>query len=372
MNRRVILSVSLAVLGASFLVLAPTVEAVGAPTSAWWSRAATTTPTDEVPAGLPVAPATPDTVPIGATVPEGQLLVEGSPDGATAIAAVRWELAEGESSPSITLPVGETSTVNPQSVVLACKAATPWTPPEAVPGKWDTKPLVDGTRCVNGVIAEDLSTITFGVQPILSGATLDVVFVAGEDPNLSPPAGVPEPPANIDGSAFRLVFDAPTAESVKVVPGSGFSPGEGDRFITPTTSATPDFGTTDTPPDTSSAPVDTSPAFEAPEEAASPALPPEDLAPSVPDVADAVPAANTAGPANRTIGFILLALSALVAGWAYMTSDPSAAGTVGLGRFAAPAAAGAAPLAGGPGAQGTVGGLSRFARPRSTPPTRLS
>ena len=372
MKRRIVLSVSLAVLGASFLVLAPSVEAVGTPTSAWWSRLATTTPTDEVPAGLPVgAPATPDTVPVGAVVPEGQLLVEGAPDGATAIAAVRWELADGESSPSLVVPIGESSTVNPQSVVLACKTATPWTRPAALPGKWDSKPLVDGTRCVNGVIAEDLSAIAFGVQPLLSGTVLDVVFVPGKDPNLAPPPGVPEPPADVDGSAFRLVFDAPTAESVKVVPGSDFSEGEGNRFITPTTSATPDFGSTDTPSaDPAPAPVDTSPAFEAPEEAASPALPPEDLAPSVPDVADVVPAAATAGPANRAIGFILLALSALVAGWAYMTSNPGAAGTVGLGRFAAPVAAGTPPLVGA--SQAPIGGLSRFARPRNTPPTRLS
>ena len=369
MKRRFALAAALAVVGSSFVFLAPTADAVGAPTSAWWSRLATTTPADELPVALPVpAPTTPDTVPAGTTAPDGQLVVEGTPDGAVAIAAVRWELADGESSPSITLPIGEGSSLNPESIVLACRAATPWTPPEPAPGTWDSKPLVDGFTCVNGIIAEDLSAVTFGVQPLMSGNALDVVLTPGKAAIPEPPAGVPAPPADIDGSSFRWTFPPPSAENVEVVAGSDFSSGEGDRFITPTTSATPDFGATDTPSTGSSAPpVDSSPAFDAPAQAA-PALEPQDLAPSVPDVNRAVPATATSGPANRTIGFILLVLSALVAGWAYMTSNPAAAGTVGLGRFAAPVAAGAA---GAPG-EGVVGGLSRFARPRSTPPTRLS
>lgn len=368
MNRRAALAALLALVGA-FLVIAPAADAVSAPTSAWWSRLATTNPTNEVPAGLPVpAPTTPDTVPVGATVPEGNLLVEGTAEGATAVAAIRFDLADGESSPSLTLPIGEGSSVNTTSIILACRAATAWTPPESSPGKWDDKPLVEGFGCINGVVAEDLATVTFGVQPLVSGTVLDVVLVPGEEPALERPPGVPEPPVDANRSAFRWIFEVPTAKSLEVVAGSDFEEGAGNRTIVPTPSETPEFGaaepTTDSPPPV----VDSSPAFEAPAEPATPALDPQDVAAPQPAVTDAVPAVARNGPANRTIGFILLALSAAVAAWAYFTSP--AGGTIGLGRFAAPASA-VAPALVAPG-EGPVGGLSRFARPRSMPPTRLS
>jgi hypothetical protein len=366
-TRRAALAAVLGLTGA-FLVLAPTADAVSAPTAAWWSRLATTTPTDEVPAGLPVpAPTTPDTVPVGATVPEGNLLVEGTAEGATAVAAIRWELGEGESSPSLTLPVGEGSSLNAASIVLACRAATMWAPPETSPGTWDAKPLVEGFGCVNGIVADDMTSVTFGVQPLVSGTVLDVVLVPGEEPALERPAEVPEPPVETNRSSFRWVFEQPSPDSLEVVAGSGFEEGSGDRFIDPSVSETPDFGATGSVGDSSAPPPPTSPAFDAPAEAAAPALEPQDLAPSVPDVSNSVPAAATEGPANRTIGFILLALSALVGGWAYFTSNP--ASTIGLGRFAGPVPAGAPLVASG---EGVTGGLSRFARPRSSPPTRLS
>lgn len=376
MNRRSALAAVLALAGTSFLFLAPVADAVGEPTSSWWSRLATNTPTDELPAAPPVpAPATPDTVPAGATVPDGQLVVEGAPDGASAIAAARWELGDGESSPSLTLPVGEGSTLHPESIVLACKAATPWSKPEAVPGMWDQKPLVDGFQCVNGIIAEDLSSVAFGVQPLVSGNVLDVVLVPGKGAPVEQLAGVPEPPADVDGSVFRWMFDAPSADNVQVVAGSDFSDGAGDRVITPPTSPTPDFGPVDPLPSENVSATDgpeTSPPFEGPEQAVAPALPEEDLAASPPDARQVVPAAAS-GAANRTVGWILLALAGLVGAWAYLTSAGSQPDTIGLGRFrtALPGAAGA-PAASAGAAGGAVGGLSRFARPRQRPPTPLS
>ncbi len=373
MNRR-LAAVALAVAGfACLLVSGPAAEAVSAPTSAWWSRVATTTPTDELPAALPVpAPTTPDTVPVGATVPEGQLLVESSPEGAVAVAAVRWQLADGESSPSLTLPIGEGSTVNPQSVVLACKASAPWTAPEASPGPWDSKPLVDAGRCVNGVIADDLSTVSFGVQPLVSGEDLDVVVVPGKVAGAEPPAGVPQAPVDVDTSTFRLVFPAPTAESLEVVAGSDFEQGAGDEFVvapTPTSSATgisPSSGF-DAPP----APAVTSlaPSVGIDEPVAAPALEPQDLAPSVPDVTKAV-AASSSGDVERTIGFVLLALAAAMAAWAHLSNEQATA--IGLGRFRTAVAEGTVPPGSAPAVAPTVGGLSRFARERHSPPSRLA
>lgn len=375
MSRRT-LPVVLAAAGLLCLLLSgPAAQAVDAPISAWWSRVATTTPTDEAPAALPVpAPTTPDTVPSGVTVPEGQLLVESTPEGATAVAAARWQLADGESSPSLTLPVGEGSTLTPESIVLACKAAAPWSAPEANPGAWDTKPLVDASRCVNGVIAEDLTTVSFGLQPLVSGNDLDVVLVAGKVAGAEALAGIP---VEADRSTFRWVFDAPTSESLKVVSGSDFDQGAGDEFVlapTPTAISPPADGGGQSPAIVAPPPTtgsSSSPIVSGVEEPiAAPALEPQDLAPSVPDVSDAVRATSTAD-AERTIGFILLLLAAAAAAWAHLSNEQSLA--IGLGRFrtAVPATVAAAG-ASVPAATPTVGGLSRFARERTTPPSRLS
>lgn len=375
MSRR-IAAAALAVAGLlCLLVGGPVAEAVEAPTSGWWSRLATTTPTDEAPAALPVpAPATPDTIPAGATVAEGQLLVESTPEGSTAVAAARWLLADGESSPSLTLPIGEGSTVNPQSVILACKAAAPWSPAESGAGSWETKPLVDAGRCVNGVIADDLMSVSFGVQPLLSGSELDVVLVAGTVADPEVPAGVPAPPVDADRSTFRWVFPAPTAESIAVVAGSDFEEGEGDVVVTPPPPPGPavDLGPApqiDVPaPSSITAP---SPVLGLDEPVAAPALEPQDLAPSVPDVADVVEVAASSS-VERTIGFVLLAAAAAMAAWAHLSNEQST--MIGLGRFrtAAAGAGGTVPPDPTGAVAPVVGGLSRFARERTTPPSRLA
>lgn len=346
MMRRVVALV-LAAFGLTILVAAPNASAVSEPTSGWWSRAATTSPADEVPAALPVpAPTTPDTVPVGATVPEGQLLVEGTPEGAVALAAVRWQLDDGESSPSLTLPIAEGSTVAPTSIVLACRAGAPWTPPESGAGTWDTHPLVDGTRCVNGVVADDLSSISFGIQLLVSGSTLDVVLTPGKDPTVEVPAGVPEPPADIDGSTFRWMFPAPSADSLVVVEGD-FEEGADDQVVVPESPQSEidasDGGLTgsvgvsgpvtaagpviEPVPDTASLPV--------------PDLEPEDLAAPVPEIRRAVDNAAVTD-VDRTIGFVFLALAGAMAVWAHLAPEPGTSG--GLGRFVRPREGNPTPL----------------------------
>ena len=365
----------LALAGTWFLCFAPAVAAVSAPTSGWWTRLATTTPTDEVPAGLPVpGPTTPDTLPVGATVPEGQLLVEGAPDGPTAIAAIRWQLDEGESGPSLTLTVGEGSTISPQSLVLACRTATAWEPPESPGGAWNVRPLADANTCVNGIVADDLSTVSFGIQPLVSGSVLDIVLTPGKTTPAEVPAGVPQPPADVDGSTFRLLVDAPTPESLEVVAGD-FSQGSGDQFVAPETSDEVDFGPTDTASfDTGAGDFD---AGSAPEVAAPVEVPDEVAAPEQPQgagVRDAIPAVAGVSPANRTIGFVLLGLAGLMAAWTYMTSAAAAGEptTIGLGRFKTTLPAGAPALVPqAVPAEPAVGGLGRFSRTRTRPPTPL-
>lgn len=315
----------LAAAGVLVFVVAPEARAVGEPTSAWWSRLATTTPTDEAPAALPVpAPSSPETVPIGATVPEGNLLVEGTAEGATAVAAIRWEFDPGDSSPSLTLPIGDGSTINAASLVLACRAGAPWTGAGDAAGSWDEKPPVDGSRCVNGVIAEDLSTISFGLQPAVSGKALDIVLTPGRDPQV-------DAPVDVSGSTFRWTLAAPTADSLSVVENSGFVEGDGDQVVTPPTQPPVVTGL---PPTESIAP--------APEVTAAPVETPVPASVAAPaagvDQIEAAPTAQRPVAAlpdpkvNRTIGWVLLALAAAIAGWAYLSPSQDEPG--GLGRFA--------------------------------------
>lgn len=352
-NPRFLVAVALAVLGNVFLLAAPVPvsAAAGAPTSAWWSRLSNPNPASEVPAALPVpAPETPP-VPAGAAAGDGQLVVESTPEGAVAITAIRWELADGDSTPSLTLPIGPGSTLNPQSIVLACRAAAPWSPPDGGAGTWNAKPLVDGTRCVNGVISDDLSTIAFGLQPLVSGTALDIVLTPGKDPALAPPAGVPEPPVQADRSTFRWTFPAPDTSVLEVIEGD-FTQGAGDKVVTPdpievevpvADNAPAAPPTTAFQPPTTTAP---------PVEVAAPALAPEDLGMAAPTVR---PAASIGTGANRTIGFVFLVLAAAMAAWAYWSDKRAAAALIGPD-----------------GTSHAVGGLSRFARPRTGSPTPLS
>ncbi|WP_436795127.1 hypothetical protein [Actinospongicola halichondriae] len=344
-NLRFLLAVLLAVVGNVVLfVPTPASAAASAPTSAWWSRAANPQPTDEVPAALPVPPPdSPVTVPAGAAAGDGQLVVESTPEGAVAIAAVRWDLASGDSSPSLTLPIGPGSTLNPQSIVLACRAAAPWSSPDTGVGTWNAKPLVDGGACVNGVIADDLSSIGFGLQPLVSGTTLDVVLTPGKDTTVAPPEGAPEPPIDLDRSTFRWTFAAPDSTALEVVEGD-FVAGEGDQTVVP------DPVEVVLPDDTAEVPsLPNGPAFDTPTATtappppvAAPALEPDELATAAPVLR---PAASLGTGANRTVGVVFLVLAAAMAAWAHL-SDPRD--------------------------ESLAGGLSRFARPRTGSPTPLS
>ena len=354
-NPRFLLAILLAVVGNVFVLAPPPVSAAAsAPTSAWWSRAANPRPTDEVPAALPVpAPDSPATVPAGSAGPDGQLVVESTPEGAVAIAAIRWDLGDGDSSPSLTLPIGPGSTLNPQSIVLACRAGAPWASPETGVGAWNEKPLVDGANCINGVIADDLSTVAFGLQPLVSGNRLDVVLTPGEDPALAPPPGAPEPPVTLDRSTFRWMFPAPDTSALTVVEGT-FDEGAGDRVVTPDPIEVevpvdgPSFDAAPAPAPTVTAP----PTTAAPVPVAAPALEPDELAAPAPIIR---PASSIGTGANRTVGFVFLLLAGAMAAWAYWSDRQAAAALVAAD-----------------GTTHAVGGLSRFARPREGSPTPLA
>lgn len=368
---RRLLSALLVFSGLVVLFVVPSAGAADVVATGWWSRTATTDPLKESPQPLPFPrPTTPDTAPVGATVGADQLLVEGTPEGAVAMAAIRWELADGESSPSLTLPVGPGSTVNPGAVILACRAGATWTPPESAPGRWEAKPLTDGQSCINGIVADDVSTVSFGLQPLVRKQVLDIVLVPGRL------ADVPELPAGqVDGSAFRWVFDRPTTEALNTVSNSGFEPGVGPvvvtqppvRRTTPTTASGP-VPVSPTRPVRSASPipVDPAPAGDS-SSAVSPALEPTDLA--APAGPEQVQLAADADDAATTVGLVLLLLGAACGAWAYLSPGTPEGAPVGVGRFRR-VPEGPVPGASTP-PEPTIGGLGRFAQPRSEPPVSI-
>src|SRR5439155_14512834 len=106
-------------------------------------------------------------------VPDGGLLVAGAPDGATAIAALRYTLDASETPSQLTLKVAN-DTGGATAVLAACPAGSAWKP--ASPGAWEDKPAPACERgSVNGIRSADKSSWTFAVAPLAAGGTLDVV-----------------------------------------------------------------------------------------------------------------------------------------------------------------------------------------------------
>ena len=351
MKRRLrVIGAAIMTVGAA-LALQPVdgVDAASTMKAAWWSRASdpasAAPPAAAVPGvvapALPAAPPRPD-------VPEGSLLVEGTPTGATAIAAITYTLLDGESSPILTVTPSGSSNVPADAVILACRAAIDWEAPETSPGPWTDKPLVDCGRSVSGIIAD--GTITFPLAPLASGLDLDVVLVPGNTAQATPAGQI--------GSPFSLSFDAAQGAVLTSTTASSSGSPTGGSSFEPAPASSPSFssGTASfTPPET---PV------------VQPALEPQEQAPSVPETA-VVAAAPVAAKEDNTaqgVAFIILLIGAALAALAYFTPDRDEGATVGLGRFKRPIPQSAVLQLGPP----VKGGLGRFSRPRTGAPPALS
>jgi hypothetical protein len=288
---------------------------------------------------LPATPPRPD-------VAEGSLLVEGTPAGATAIAAITYTLTDTETSPILTVTPSASSNVPADAVILACLAALDWAAPETQPGPWADKPLVDCQRSVNGIIAD--GTITFPLEPLVtpSSTELDIILVPGTTGEATPAGAI--------GSTFSLSFDAATAAVITTTPKPTTS------TPTPTTVAS----------SVSSPSLATgSPSFTAPiaDPVGAPALEPQDQAPIVPEQQmAAVPAAAAEDNTAQGVAFLILLAGAALTALAYLTPDRTEGGTIGLGRFKRPAPVSVVAM------EPVEGGLGRFARLRTTAPSRLS
>lgn len=299
-------------------------------------------------------PALPATVPAPPTVPEGGLMVAGSIDGATAIAALHFDLDEGETAPVLTLTVADNGDQGGATAILAaCLTGSAWQAETA--GAWANKPFpACDEGSVTGVRSDDGATWTFALAPLVSDSMVDVTLVPGSDPTR---------PAGTGGSVFQLVFAAPTSASLASAGGGSGTGVEPAPFDVPDFSSSPGDlpGASSFDPSIGSGgdlglpPVPPASSF-------TPALPESEqgLTATAP-VAQArnAPLTNAAATVedHRALGVTILVLCGAALLWSYQLPVPVLRR---LGSFATgpePPAASAAPPA--------SGGLGRFARARS-------
>lgn len=288
------------------------------------------------------------TLPPPPGVDAGELVVQGAPDGAAAIAAVRYSLTENETAPVLSLRFtaegagGSAAT----AVVLACPATTPWRSGSAQP--WLEKPVPDCTRQAIGQLSEDAATMTFDLSSFAVDPVVDVVLV---------PGSVEGAPEGLDGSTFTLVFAPPEdADLVTQAPGAPVPATDGAGAPAGAPAASPPVGAVGG----GSAGLGTRPAvtpsFAPPARPSAPALPPSEVAAPATSGGAGVPAFEPASVDSgdaKPVAVVLLvagAIAALVAGR----------------RDALLRLLGGVPAAGEP----AVAGLGRHARAREgAPPT---
>lgn len=334
--------------GAALLLMLPgQADAAGLAKAGWWWRVND--------GSLPVAPPAP------ATVPEGGLMVAGGPDGATAIAALHFDVGDNETSPVLTLTVAPNGDQGGSTALLAaCLTGSAWDPASA--GGWGYKPFPACDQgSVNGIRSDDGASFTFGLAPLLSGGIVDVTLVPGVDASR---------PQGASGSTFQLAFNPPTAASLATTPGP-----------TPSTDfPAPDFGAPDGGYDAGTYDLSAGGGFDLPavptDSGFTPALPPVDrgLTATAPLVQGrnaplrATPAAAVAEHKGLAALVLVLCGGALLWSAQLPVPDPRRLGTfTGPGDARRPSAAESGPAT----ATTEVGGLGRFARARSGTVPRL-
>jgi hypothetical protein len=285
----------------------------------------------------------PTTIPPPPNVKAGQLNVQGDPSGKAAYSAVRYAIDASHTVSSLTLKVGDNGDQGGDSaVLLACRTGSAWTPAEA--GAWKSAPQVT-TACINGQKAADGKSWTFAVGALQTGTVLDIAIVPGVDPSTK------------QSSTFSLTFDAPSNDAL--VTSAGTPPtistgpstfgATGEATAGSSATASGGSGSTFHPPAVS--PVATGlPSDKVGETATAPAK----QAATQPGLNTAL-ATATPKDRNKTPGFIVLGLAALVGLYAFRQDSLMAANGGSL-----------------PGAPAEVAGLGRFAQPRNGQPPALT
>ena len=229
-----ILLVAAMVLGAAAVVSAraPAHAVQGLESGYWWQAQ---------PNGAPL-PAPPN-------VPAKGLWVSGTDAAPSAIAAVRFQLADTETAPALVMkvhsqvpPAQLSAATSVAPVVLACPSTHPWTPASA--GAWSARPTYDCASPAHGNLSADGSTLTFDLTSLVTNGTVDVVFVPGPGAASIPvqPPAVPGVTTPAQPSALDFTFEPLSADAVHVSAatpaGEASSPDVGTA-----TSPAPDLGT---------------------------------------------------------------------------------------------------------------------------------
>ena len=243
------LGLLLALLVLPSMATAATHEAHG-----WWWRAQT----GLLGADLPPPP----------DVPKDGLLVERAPDGATAVSAVRFRLADGETDPVLTLTVA--SGQSSGAAIAACQTVRAgWNGAQG--GRWDSAPRWDCQQGrVDGEVSDDGSTWTWSLAPLVrEDGAISVMLV------------------DATSTPFHVAFEAPSEASLTTTTAPPPPPPAPDPDPGPAPSSDGQQ-----PPSAASGssafapPVTTDPGPAAPAEPGPPA----------PEVADPAPAAPVAQP----------------------------------------------------------------------------
>lgn len=335
-------------LGAGLLLVLPSrADASTLAKAGWWWRVND--------GSLPATPPPPP------TVPDGGLMVAGAPDGATAIAALHFDVGDNETSPVLTLTVAPNGDQGGSTALLAaCLTGSAWEPASA--GGWGFKPFPACDQgSVNGIRSDDGATWTFALAPLLSGGIVDITLVPGVDTSR---------PAGANGSSFQLAFNPPTAASLATTAGAA-----------PTTDfSSEDFGAPAGGYDTGSYDPTAGSGFDLPsapiDSGFTPALPPADrgltaTAPVVQGRNAPLPVTPAAAVTEHTgLAALVLVLCGGALLWSAQLPVPDPRR---LGTFSGPGHQRSTPLAevDEVSAPAQSGGLGRFARLRSGSAPRL-
>lgn len=353
--RRMVGGVSLAglVTGAVLALGAPSASAATLDKAGWWYRPATAP--GPLGSAIPKPPGTPD----------GGLVVQATPDGPNAVAAMTFSLTPEELGGTLSLTVAS-ETGGKDAVMQACPVKAPWEPAEG--GSFADRPQEDcNFGSAPGVLSEDGKTWTFDLTALVVGGKVDIVILPMALPQAGGQAPVYRP--------FSVSFEKPTSASLAPPDGlatgsTDFSTGSGD-FATGDAGAetassgsgssfSPDVGPTDI-----SGPESDFTAPSAVDGVALGGASALDAAPPAP-AAGAVGGGGTGGQAlatsptsggvanRRSLGLGLLLLSALAGLALAATRSPAVAAVLPPGLR--PRGAGDAPA---------DGGLGRFVRPRT-------
>lgn len=290
----------------------------------WWWRAQT----GLLGADLPPPP----------DVPEDGLLVERAPDGATAVSALRFRLADGETDPVLTLTVA--SGQSSGAAIAACPTGrVGWNGAQG--GRWDSAPSWDCEQGrVDGEASDDGSTWSWSLAPLVrEDGVLSVMLV---DATATP---------------FHVAFEAPSASSLSTTtapppPPPAPDPDPGPPPAQQPPSASSGSSTFAPPPPTQAGPPAADPAPPAPEVADPAPAAPVAQPPAEPVAAPAAPVVPAQGVSPLAAG-----LMGLIGG--LLLTDLFSARSSGAGTlpWRAP--------------RESSGGVGRFARPRSDRPAAL-